>query len=83
MDPIEAATHDRDSLTKIAKQCGVRKAACSAWLVDLRDALGVSASVGKSFFARQTYRQAQIKSFAEGRHSAHTRKDKPAKEQAA
>jgi hypothetical protein len=70
LDPIEAATHDRDSLTKIAAQAGVSKAACSKWLVELRDSLGVTVGMGKSQLARQNYRNAQYKSFAAGKHSS-------------
>jgi hypothetical protein len=75
LDPIEAATHDRDSLTKIAAQAGCTKAPCSKWPVELRDSLGLQVGMGKSQTARAKYRDAQYKAFAAGKHSAFTRRD--------
>jgi hypothetical protein len=75
LDPIQAATHNRDSLTKIAAQADVTKAAVSKWLIELRDALGLQVGIGKSQMARAKYRDAQYKAFAAGKHSSFTRRD--------
>ena len=69
VDPVEAATRDRDSLTKIAKLAGVTKAAASRWLVHLHDDLGIEIGIWKSQLARRKYREAQIKAFAAGNHA--------------
>jgi hypothetical protein len=53
LDPVEAKTRDRDSLTKIARLAGVTKSAASRWLVELRDALGLQVGMGKSQMSRK------------------------------
>ena len=81
LDPIEAAVHKRGSFVAIARESGVTKQAVSKWLIELRDSIGLQMTAGKSHFARSKYRDAQIRAFAVGRHTAFTRKDGHARKQ--
>lgn len=77
LDPIEAATHERDNLAKIAAQAGITKQAISKYMVELRDSLGITVGPGKRHTARQAYREAQVRAFAQGTHASFKRKDTP------
>src|SRR6516164_5321625 len=70
LDPTETATHDRESLTKIARQAGVTKQAISKYLIELRDSLGITVGIGKRHTARQAYRNAQYRALGKGRHAS-------------
>ena len=59
----------------IAKECGYTKQALSKSLVELRDSLGISAGMGKKYYARNAYRDAQLRLVSEGRHAKFTRAD--------
>ena len=63
LDPIHAP-HGRSDLTAIAKEAGVTKAATSKWLVDFRDQVGTSLTIGKRSSQRDVYRRAQNAAYA-------------------
>jgi hypothetical protein len=76
MDPIEAKTHNRATLTDIAKQANITKQAVSKWLVELRDSIDLQIGVGKSNLSRRAYREAQIRPLGAGTHAKFKRHDR-------
>jgi hypothetical protein len=74
MDPGLAKIHGRDSLAKIAEECGFTKQASSKGLLQLGDALEIGAGLEKRQFTRNVYRRAQHRLVAAGKHANFTRK---------
>jgi hypothetical protein len=70
--------HGRRTLADIAKEVGVTRAAVSRWMVDFRDNVETSLTVGKRSSVRAKDRAAQISAIERGTHSAFVRRDKKA-----
>jgi hypothetical protein len=71
---------DYDSISEIATACNCTRAGLSKALLELRDQLGFKPSAGKLHGARQTYSEAQNKSFKAGKHVSYKRADGKADE---
>jgi hypothetical protein len=68
--------HGRRTLADIARECGVTRAAISRWMVDFRDQIGTSLTVGKRSSTRAKDSVAQIEALERGTHSSFVRRDK-------
>jgi hypothetical protein len=67
---------NRRTLSDIARECGITRAAVSRWICDFRDQIGTSLTVGKRSSASTKDRAGQIEAMERKTHSSFVRKDK-------
>jgi hypothetical protein len=76
------AKHGRTDLAAIARDCGITRAAVSKCLIEFRDEVGTSLTVGHRNSSRERCRQAQEYALKRGIHVSNTRKKRAAEKAA-
>jgi hypothetical protein len=74
LDPTNAP-HGRNTLQVIAEEAGCTRALLSRELMELRDDVGITLTLGKRSFSRESCSKAQNAAVAAGVHSSDTWKD--------
>src|SRR5262249_55551182 len=70
--------YGRTNLSAIAKEAGCTKQALSKVLIEFKDSIGLTLSIGKSSSARAKYAVAQHKAVLNGRHASFRRRQNEA-----
>jgi leucine-zipper of insertion element IS481 len=77
LDPINMP-HNRRTLADIAREAGLSRACVSKWMIDFRDQIGTSLTVGKRSSARAADRAGQVAAIERGTHVSFVRAKKAA-----
>jgi hypothetical protein len=77
LDPTNLA-HNRRTLADVARETGVTRAAVSKWVLDFRDQVGTSLTVGKRSSVRAKNSAGQLAALERGTHSSQVKREKRA-----
>lgn len=75
LDPTNLP-HNRRTLADVARETGVTRAAVSKWVLDFRDQVGTSLTVGKRSSVRKKNSACQLAALERGTHSSQVKRAK-------